>query len=160
MYFANSLALSIKYKLTGGGQTILFIHGAYINYEIWERQVPFFEKNYQVLTVLLPSHGGAPSLPLDEYRVDDFTDEVIRLLDHLGIAQCVPVGLSLGSMIAQNLAARFPQRVYGIVLLGNVASMRLTLLERTVTAVLFPKWLAHLRIEVRQCVTCINHHVG
>ena len=132
----------MTYELTGSGQTLLFIHGAYINEEIWEKQLPFFKERYQVISVRLPSHCGTPSLPVDEYRVEDFTDEMITLLDHLNIERCVPIGLSLGSMIAQNLAARHPDRVEGIVLLGNVASMRLTLLERTVTAVLFPKWLA------------------
>lgn len=136
------MELRIRYKITGNGQTLLFIHGAYINYEIWERQVPFFSKNYRVVSVLLPSHSGNASLPLREYRVGDFTDEIIRMLDHEGIQTCVAIGLSLGSMIAQNLGSRFPDRVDGIVLLGNVASMRLTLLEKTVTAVLFPKWLA------------------
>jgi len=135
--------LNITYNITGKGQPLLFIHGAYITDEVWERQVPHFSAHgYQVINVLLPSHGDAPPMNIAEYRVDDFTDEVARLLDHVQISRCVFIGLSLGSMVAQNFAARFPERTHGIVLLGNVASMRLTLLERTVTAVLFPKWLA------------------
>ncbi|NQV53245.1 MAG: alpha/beta hydrolase [Flavobacteriales bacterium] len=139
----NLPPLNIKYKITGQGQPLLFIHGAYISDEVWERQVPYFaEHRYRVINVLLPSHGDALPMDIAEYRVDDFTNEVVQLLDHLRISACVFIGLSLGSMIAQNFAARFPERTRGIVLLGNVASMRLTLVERTVTAVLFPKWLA------------------
>lgn len=124
---------------------MIFIHGAYINDEIWERQTPYFDAaGFQVINVVLPSHGSAKPLNVLEYRVDDFADEVLQLLDHLHIRRGVFIGLSLGSMIAQNFAARFPERTGGIILIGNVASMRLTLLEKTVTAIFFPKWLASM----------------
>lgn len=139
----NPPQLNLEFNITGQGQPLIFIHGAYINDEIWERQIPYFDAaGFQVINVLLPSHGSAQPLDVREYRVEDFADEVLQLLDHLHIRSGVFIGLSLGSMIAQNFAARFPDRTGGIILVGNVASMRLTLLEKTVTAVFFPKWLA------------------
>lgn len=138
----NAIGLNIQYTITGQGHPLLFLHGAYINEEIWERQIPYFEERFTVVSVRLPSHCSAPALDVDEYRVEDFTQVLFDLLDELEIPSCTVIGLSLGSMIAQNMAARFPDRIDGLVLIGNVASMRLTILERTVTGILFPKWLA------------------
>ena len=63
-------------------------------------------------------------------------------MDELGIQKATICGLSLGAMIAQYLAASYPSRIQGIVLVGATASLRLSLTERIITTVVFPKWIA------------------
>lgn len=118
------------------------MHGAFINSEIWFHQKREFSKDYQVIAIDLPSHGKSSPQPIEEYHVEDFSKTVITLLNDLNIHQFTIIGLSLGAMIAQCVASKSPHRVEGIVLVGSSASMRLSLLEKTITAVLFPKWLA------------------
>jgi pimeloyl-ACP methyl ester carboxylesterase len=138
----NSKSTVIPYKTKGNGPVLVLLHGAYINDRIWEKNIADLAKIFTVVTVQLPSHGVAQTLPVEEYRVQDFSKEVIKLLDFLGCQSAYMLGLSLGAMIGQDIAAQHPERVSGLVLVGSVASMRLTLLEKFVTQVIFPKRLA------------------
>ena len=63
-------------------------------------------------------------------------------MDELGIKKATICGLSLGAMIAQYLAASYPSKIDGIVLVGATASLRLNLTERIITTIVFPKWIA------------------
>jgi non-heme chloroperoxidase len=134
--------LGLNYNISGKGKTLVFVHGAFINSEIWMHQKTEFSKYYQIITIDLPSHGKSTPQATEEYHVEGFSKTVISLLDELNITQFTIIGLSLGAMIAQCVASKYPLRVEGIVLVGSSASMRLSLLEKTITAVLFPKWLA------------------
>lgn len=134
--------MGLNYSISGKGKTLVFVHGAFINSEIWMHQKSEFSKDYQVLTIDLPSHGKSSPQDRDEYHVEDFSKTVIDLIEELNIEKFTVIGLSLGAMIAQCIASKLPHRVEGIVLVGSSASMRLSLLETTITAVLFPKWLA------------------
>ena len=134
--------MGLNYNISGAGETLVFVHGAFINSEIWMHQKSEFAKDYQVITIDLPSHGKSSPQVTEEYHVEDFSHTVIELLDKLSIKEFTIIGLSLGAMIAQCIASKLPYRTKGIVLVGSSASMRLSLLEKTITAFLFPKWLA------------------
>ena len=73
------------------------------------------------LAVDLPGHGRSEGDVLDS--VPGMASWVIRLLDALGVASAVLVGHSMGSLIAIEAAAAFPDRVAGVVLTGTGASM-------------------------------------
>ncbi len=61
---------------------------------------------------LLRSFVGLPSPCV--YRLEDMADDAIAVLDHLGIERAHVVGASMGGMIAQIVAARYPQRTAGL----------------------------------------------
>ncbi len=65
--------------------------------------------------LLLAMAAAALGLPVrTPYTLDDMAGDVVGLMDRLGIAQAHIVGVSMGGMIAQVLAARFPQRVLSL----------------------------------------------
>lgn len=134
--------MKLHYTITGKGEPLLFIHGAYINSDIWQYQQAHFQHGYQVITVDLRGHGKSPTSELDEYTVTTFGEDVVHLLDELGLEQVVICGLSLGAMVAQYVASNYPSRAKGIVLVGATASLRLSFQERLITTILFPKWVA------------------
>lgn len=134
--------MNLHYTISGTGEPLVFLHGAYINSEIWQYQNAYFKKNYQVITLDMRGHGKSDSSELDEYSVATFGEDLIELLDKLGIERFTICGLSLGAMVAQYVAAQYPQRVRSLVLVGTAASLRLSLLERVVTTFIFPKWVA------------------
>lgn len=134
--------MNLHYNISGEGECIVFIHGGYVNSEIWHYQSVYFRQHYKVLTFDMRGHGRSDPSDLDEYSVATFGEDLIRLLDKLGIHECTLCGLSLGAMIAQYVAATHPERVKGLILTGTTASLRLGILEKIVTTVIFPKWVA------------------
>jgi 3-oxoadipate enol-lactonase len=62
-------------------------------------------------------------VPDGPYDIDDLVDDVVALLDHLGVARAHVVGLSLGGMTAMRLAARNPERVDRVALLCTGAQL-------------------------------------
>jgi 3-oxoadipate enol-lactonase len=77
---------------------------------MWNPQVPALAERYRVVTYDTRGHGQSPA-PAGPYTIDDLTDDVVALLDEVGIEKAHVVGLSLGGMTGMRLAARDPDRV-------------------------------------------------
>jgi 3-oxoadipate enol-lactonase len=77
---------------------------------MWDRQIPALSKELQVVRYDARGHGASP-VPPGPYSMDDLADDLVTLLDTLGVARTHVVGLSIGGMAALRLAARDPDRV-------------------------------------------------
>ncbi|MGY1812529.1 3-oxoadipate enol-lactonase [Blastococcus sp. SYSU D00820] len=77
---------------------------------MWDPQVPALAERYRVLTYDIRGHGESPA-PAGPYSLDDLVDDVLALLDRLGVAKAHVAGVSLGGMTALRMAAREPDRV-------------------------------------------------
>ena len=97
---------------------IVFIHGVGLNYEIWQPQLDFF-KNYSTLAYDILGHGKS-SLKKQNISFDDFSDQLIKLIDELNFQKIHLVGFSIGSLIARNFATKFNDRLQSLVLLGSI----------------------------------------
>ena len=100
------------------GIPIVFIHGVGLTYEIWQPQLEFF-KNYSTLSYDILGHGKS-SLNKDNITFDDFSDQLIDLIDHLKIKKIHVVGFSIGSLIARNFAIKFSDRLKSLTLLCSI----------------------------------------
>lgn len=97
---------------------IVFIHGVGLTHEIWQPQLNFF-KEYTTLSYDILGHGKTP-LEKNELNFDDFSDQLINLLDKLEIEKIHLVGFSIGSLIARNFAIRFNSRLQSLTLLCSI----------------------------------------
>jgi len=97
---------------------IVFIHGVGLSYEIWQPQLDFF-KNYSTLSYDILGHGKS-SLTKQNISFDDFSEQLIELINELKIDKIHLVGFSIGSLIARNFATRFNDRLQSLILLGSV----------------------------------------
>ena len=97
---------------------IVFIHGVGLTYKIWQPQLEFF-KNYSTLSYDILGHGKSP-LNKDNITFDDFSDQLIDLIDHLKIKKIHVVGFSIGSLIARNFATKFSDRLKSLTLLCSI----------------------------------------
>jgi pimeloyl-ACP methyl ester carboxylesterase len=127
------------YVYTGGKPfdsakpSVVFIHGAANDHSVWTLQARYFAHHgWSVLAVDLPGHGK--SFGEAKTAAGAYADWLINLLDNGAIKQAALVGHSMGSLIALDVAARYPQRVSQLALLGCSAPMPVadTLLEAAV----------------------------
>jgi pimeloyl-ACP methyl ester carboxylesterase len=84
---------------------IVFVHGVGLTYEIWQPQLDFF-KDYSNLSYDILGHGKS-SLTKQNISFDDFSDQLIELINELKIEKIHLVGFSIGSLIARNFATRY-----------------------------------------------------
>jgi 3-oxoadipate enol-lactonase len=108
-------AIELYYEDHGSGDALLLIMGLAADSMAWLFQVPELSKHYRTIT--FDNRGvGRSSKPPGPYTISQMADDTAGLLDVLGISRAHVVGVSMGGMIAQELALRHPQRVRGLVL--------------------------------------------
>jgi 3-oxoadipate enol-lactonase len=83
--------------------------------ELWSRQLPSLAERFRVLTYDHPGHGES-QVPRQPATVDALADDLLELLDELGLARVSFCGVSLGGMVGMALALRAPDRVERLVL--------------------------------------------
>jgi pimeloyl-ACP methyl ester carboxylesterase len=127
------------YELSGEGSSLVFIHGAFGDTLLWEPQWKHFSSKYKVLRYDLRGHGRTGNSDLNHYTMATYADDLVFLLDALKIDKAIICGLSWGGGIAQVFSVRNPGRLLGLVLAGSTVSMSLTLPEKLLRYVLFPK---------------------
>ena len=97
---------------------LVFIHGVGLTYEIWQPQLDFF-KNYSYLSYDILGHGKS-SLTRQNINFDDFSEQLIELINELKIEKIHLVGFSIGSLIARNFAIKYGDRLQSLILLGSI----------------------------------------
>jgi pimeloyl-ACP methyl ester carboxylesterase len=97
---------------------VVFIHGVGLTYEIWQPQLDFF-KDYSNLSYDILGHGKS-TLTKQNISFDDFSDQLIQLINELKIKKIHLVGFSIGSLIARNFATRHDDRLQSLILLGSI----------------------------------------
>jgi pimeloyl-ACP methyl ester carboxylesterase len=126
------------YAYTGGRPfdptlpAVVFIHGAEHDHSVWALQSRYLAHHGRaVLAVDLPGHGRSQGPALES--VEALADWTIALLGAANIQQTSLVGHSMGSLVAVECAARYPERITRIALIGTAFPMRVSdeLLEAT-----------------------------
>src|SRR5580700_8926565 len=101
---------------------VVLLHGAGFDHSTWALHSRWFAHHgYSVLAPDLPGHGRSAGKPLP--TIADMADWTAALLDAAGTRQARLIGHSMGSLIALETAARHPDRVSGLSLIGTAATM-------------------------------------
>jgi 3-oxoadipate enol-lactonase len=103
-----------------GAPTLLLAGSLGSTLSMWDPIVPLLTGRYRVVRCDLRGHGASPTPP-GPYLIDDLADDLAALLDELGVARSHLVGTSIGGMAAMSLAARRPERVDRLVVIGASA---------------------------------------
>lgn len=105
-----------------GAPAVVLSNSLGSTHRMWDAQLDALEARLRVVRYDTRGHGDSP-VPDGPYSIDDLTDDVVALLDRLGIERAHVIGLSLGGMTAMRLAARNPDRVDRIALLCTGAQL-------------------------------------
>ena len=105
--------------------SVIFIHGVLHDHSVWILQTRYLANHgWNVVAVDLPGHCRSAGEP--PATVEDAADFVIALMAAAGLAKAAVVGHSYGSLIALEAAARAPERVSQLVLVGTAFPMKVS----------------------------------
>lgn len=111
----------ITYEDHGTGAPLLLLHAFPLGRAMWQAQIDTFARTQRVLVPDIRGLGDS-TLGAGATSMDRYADDAAALMDHVGIARCVVVGVSLGGYIAFALHRRHPDRITGLVL-ANTRSL-------------------------------------
>lgn len=136
------------YEETGAGIPLVFVHGAFADSRIWEHQWQHFSSMARLVRYDLRGHGRTGASDLGRYTMQTYSDDLSALLSSLGIDSAVVCGLSWGGGIAQAFGVQWPERLKGLVLASSTVSMSVTLGEKLLRYVVFPRWAMFAAIRL------------
>jgi aminoacrylate hydrolase len=168
--------LEIHYEVHGDGAPVLLVSGLGGVGSYWLPNIPAFSAKHRVV---IHDHRGTGQSTHSKikYSVDQMTDDLVRLMDHLKIERAQLVGHSTGGAIGQTLAATRPERLASLVIYSSwtkadaffkrVFEARRTLLTtsgaaayvRATAVFLYPDWWINENaalLEEREKITIPN----
>jgi 3-oxoadipate enol-lactonase len=117
MAFVRVNDIVIHYEVRGrqDGPTVAFANSLGTDFRIWDPVTRLLEDDFRIVLYDKRGHGLSEGPP-PPYAMTDHVEDLAALLAHLGIGRTAVVGLSIGGMIAQGLAALHPELVSALVL--------------------------------------------
>ncbi len=124
MHFADLGDIRVHYEVSGpdDGPALVFAHALGTDLSIWNGVLALLPAGLRVIRYDLRGHG-LTSCPDAPYYMGDLVQDAARLMDHLGAKDAVFVGLSLGGMVAQGLAAERLDLLRAMVLSNTAAKI-------------------------------------
>ena len=107
---------------TGDDPVVLLLHGAGMDSTVWQLQTRYLaHRGLRAVAIDLPAHGRSDGEAIGS--IVEMADWVMRFLDAAGFDRAHVVGHSMGTFIALELAARYPNRIESITLCGTATGM-------------------------------------
>ena len=117
---ANIGDAEIYYESHGAGEPLLLVPGLGGVGSYWNPNLPALSAKYRVIVHDHRGTGQSTHSKI-QYSVDQMTDDLVRLMDHLKIERAHLVGHSTGGAIGQTMALKHPQRLNRMVLFATWA---------------------------------------
>src|SRR5882762_865567 len=122
-----------RFHRAGRGETVVLVHGVGAQASVWKPQIEALAAHFDVVVYDMLGHGGS-SLPRAGAPLGDYSDQLLALVDFLGISRCHCDGHSLGALVALEFALSHVTRVLSVTAMNAVfcrtAEQRLAVEER------------------------------
>lgn len=119
----TGVELEVAERGRSDGLPVLFLHGFPDSRVSYDPVLSHLPPGIRAIVPSQRGHGDSEH-PACCYRISDFADDAVSLLDALGVRRAAVIGHSLGSFIAQRVAIDYPERVSHLVLTGSGYSPR------------------------------------
>ena len=113
--------MTLAHEDRGTGDAIVLIHGHPFDRRMWLPQVRVLSDEFRLVAPDLPGYGESPS-PAATVTMRELAEAVILTLDAIDVPRAAIVGLSMGGLVAMELALGWPQRVAGLVLAATTVA--------------------------------------
>jgi 3-oxoadipate enol-lactonase len=117
----NASASPLHCVIHGSGPDVVLLHPAGLDHTAMQALADSLAASHRVLNVDLRGHGESPDAPAGT-RLEDFAADIAQLILSQGKGPAIVLGISLGGMLAQELALRRPDLVAGLVLCACTAT--------------------------------------
>lgn len=107
----------VHYEVFGRGTPILFLHGWLGSWRYWFPTMEVVANDFRAYSFDFWGFGDSPR-PKTPENIQDYSDQIIRFLNELGIDRISLVGHSMGGMVALHTAINYPNRVVCVVTVG------------------------------------------
>jgi 3-oxoadipate enol-lactonase len=118
MPFSQANGVDIWYEVTGDGPAIVFIHANPFDHDLWMYQAAHFSTWFKVVGVDIRGYGRSDKVTA-AFSLKDMCDDVIGVMQDLGISHAICGGCSVGSGIALLLGLDHPERFDALILVGG-----------------------------------------
>jgi len=124
MPFAVREAVRLYWKLDGAPDlpVLVLLNSIGTDMALWDTSVPHLLPAFRLLRIDTRGHGASDA-PAGDYTLAMLADDVVAVMDAAGVTQAAIAGVSLGGMIAMELALRHPARVTALALVCTSATM-------------------------------------
>ncbi len=97
---------------------VLFIHAAFVNHNMFQTQIDYFRDKYNILTLDIIGHGQSTAARKGD-SIDKMSAWISEILKIEKIEKIHIVGISLGAVLAQDFANRYPETVQSLACFGG-----------------------------------------
>ena len=124
MPFVTTDDARIYWKVEGGAGAppLVLLNSIGTDMDLWDAALPALRERFSVLRVDTRGHGASDA-PEGDYSLEGLADDALAAMDAAGIASAAVAGVSLGGMIAMQMALSAPGRVTGLGLVCTSATM-------------------------------------
>ncbi len=144
--------VAIHYEVHGEGRPVLvFVHGFSCDRSYWANQVNDLDRDFQVVTVDLAGHGES-GLNRKSWSMAAFGEDVVAVVEQLGLEQIVLIGHSMSGYVIVEAARRMPQKVIGLIAVETFQDLLQTRTREEIDELLAPlrsDFVATVRDAVR-----------
>ena len=121
-YFEHA-GCQLHYEDRGQGQPVLLVHGLGSSIQDWEYQIPHLLQTHRVLAIDLRGHGRSGK-PRERYSIRQLADDVVALIEHLGLQQVHLVGISMGGMVGFQLGVDHPHLLRSLTIVNSAPEVK------------------------------------
>lgn len=103
----------LSHQVDGHGEPLLLLNGGMMSFSAWEDFIPLLAERYRVVRCDFRGQLRSPGVPLAGFP--GHAEDLLRLLDHLGVDRCHVAGTSYGAFAGLHFAALAPERIASLV---------------------------------------------
>ncbi len=112
--------MDLAFEDRGSGPCVVLVHGHPFDRSLWQPQITLLATHFRVVAPDLRGFGASP-VRAGFVALSEYADDVVELLDRLGVDRAAVVGLSMGGLVAMELATTDPERWWALGLVATTA---------------------------------------